>query len=209
MKMLEGSLVLSATAGTGNAIPAGILDDALRHRVAGTQYHPVASREWSAGLHHSNKFHSHIRPYCLYLSLRPCGWFAGCVFFCFFVRMSTFGERRKDVWEQFQKFTQKATLKSCFTVSHKIQRHKTAVLLHHAPWQALQDARKIEDIILMWTVNFGLNLNETTEEGPRSISVLSLIRDETGQHAAAGLLMFVMLVSLPAPTSLVKYQQHH
>ena len=108
--------------------------------------------------------------------------------------MSTFGERRKDVWEQFQKFTQKATLKSCFTV---------------APWQALQDARKIEDIILMWTVNFGLNLNETTEEGPRSISVLSLIRDETGQHAAAGLLMFVMFVSLPAPTSLVKYQQHH
>lgn len=65
-------------------------------------------------------------------------------------RMSTFGERRKDVWEQFQKFTQKA----------------------------LQDARKIEDIILMWTVNFGLNLNETTEEGPQSISVLSLIRDE-------------------------------
>ena len=83
VKMLEGSLVLSATAGTGNAIPAGILDDALRHRVAGTQYHPVASREWSAGLHHSNKFHSHIRPYCLYLSLRPCGWFAGCVFLLF------------------------------------------------------------------------------------------------------------------------------
>eukprot|EP00435_Cladocopium_sp_Y103_P029463 s3566_g7.t1 len=71
-------------------------------------------------------------------------------------RMSTFGERRKDVWEQFQKFTQKA----------------------------LQDARKIEDIILMWTVNFGLNLNETTEEGPRSISVLSLIRDETGLQLA-------------------------
>ena len=57
---------------------------------------------------------------------------------------------------------------------------KSATLLHHAPsWQALQDARKIEDIILMWTVNFGLNLNETTEEGPRSTSVLSSIRDET------------------------------
>lgn len=84
MKMLEGSLVLSsATAGTGNVILAGILNDAFRHRVAGTQYHPVASREWSAGLHHSNKFHSHIRPYCLYLSLRPCGWFAGCGFVAF------------------------------------------------------------------------------------------------------------------------------
>ena len=63
---------------------------------------------------------------------------------------------------------------------HNLWRQKSVTLLHHAPsWQALQDARKIEDIILMWTVNFGLNLNETTEEGPRSISVLSLIRDET------------------------------
>ena len=30
----------------------------------------------------------------------------------------------------------------------------------------------------MWTINFGLNLNETTEEGPRSISIQSNIRDD-------------------------------
>lgn len=89
------------------------------------------------------------------------------------------------------------------TFLQKIQRHKTAVLLHHARWQALQDARKIEDIILMWTVNFGLNLNETTEEGPRSISVLSLIRDETGHDWAAACCSWFLLVCFTTGTSLV------
>ncbi|CAE7226350.1 CALS7, partial [Symbiodinium necroappetens] len=65
-------------------------------------------------------------------------------------RMSAFSQRQSEVWKGFQKF------------------------LH----QALQDAADIEEIILMWTVNFGLNLNETTEQGPRSISLLSEIRDE-------------------------------
>ena len=133
MKMLEGSLVLSsATAGTGNVILAGILNDAFRHRVAGTQYHPVASREWSAGLHHSNKFHSHIRPYCHILSIfvsETMRVVCGLRVCCFFVRMSTFGERRKDVWEQFQKFTQKATLiaSSCFT--HFYRKYRDTRLL--------------------------------------------------------------------------------
>ncbi|CAE7429857.1 CALS7 [Symbiodinium sp. CCMP2592] len=65
-------------------------------------------------------------------------------------RMSAFSQRQSEVWKGFQKF------------------------LH----QALQDAADIEELILMWTVNFGLNLNETTEQGPRSISLLSEIRDE-------------------------------
>lgn len=65
-------------------------------------------------------------------------------------RMSAFSQRQSEVWKGFQKF------------------------LH----QALQDAADIEELILMWTVNFGLNLNETTEQGPRSISLLSDIRDE-------------------------------
>ncbi len=45
--------------------------------------------------------------------------------------------------------------------------------------QALKEAKDNDEMILMWTVNFGLNLNETTEEGPRSIASPSLIRDET------------------------------
>ena len=49
--------------------------------------------------------------------------------------------------------------------------------MHDSCLQALQDAADIEELILMWTVNFGLNLNETTEQGPRSISLLSDIRD--------------------------------
>lgn len=43
--------------------------------------------------------------------------------------------------------------------------------------QALQDAEKMEGLILMWSVNFGPNLNETTDEGPRSPAATSLIRD--------------------------------
>ncbi|CAK9081564.1 Serine/threonine-protein kinase DCLK1 (Doublecortin domain-containing protein 3A) (Doublecortin-like and CAM kinase-like 1) (Doublecortin-like kinase 1) [Durusdinium trenchii] len=66
-------------------------------------------------------------------------------------RLTTaFGLRAKEVWEGFQKFMV----------------------------QALQDAEKMEGLILMWSVNFGLNLNETTDEGPRSPAATSLIRDE-------------------------------
>ena len=85
---------------------------------------------------------------------------------------------------------------------HNLWRQKSVTLLHHAPsWQALQDARKIEDIILMWTVNFGLNLNETTEEGPRSISVLSLIRDETRLQLVRFLSTAPMSLVNPTPAT--------
>ena len=50
--------------------------------------------------------------------------------------------------------------------------------------KALLDTADSEDLILMWTINFGLNLNETTEEGPRSISVQSDIRDAPWHHVA-------------------------
>ncbi|CAE7226863.1 CALS12 [Symbiodinium pilosum] len=65
-------------------------------------------------------------------------------------RRTAFSERQSEVWKGFQKFVH----------------------------QALLDTADSEDLILMWTINFGLNLNETTEEGPRSISVQSDIRDE-------------------------------
>ena len=152
------------------------------------------TREWSAGLHHSNKFPSHVSE----TKRVVCGFVA------FF-----FGE---DV--QLRTTTEGCvgTVSEVHTEGHadsnfmfrRIYRHKIAMLLHHAPnWQALQDARKIEDIILMWTVNFGLNLNETTEEGPRSISVLSLIRDETRLQ-----LVCFLCYRHPSPWS-TKYQQHN
>ena len=61
--------------------------------------------------------------------------------------------------------------------------------------QALQDASKMEDIILMWTVNYGLNLNETTEQGPRSTSINSVIRDETWIGRLAAVLLRKAMVS--------------
>lgn len=43
---------------------------------------------------------------------------------------------------------------------------------------AKKDAGSDEDRVMMWSTNYGLNLNQTTETGPRSLSNLDPIRDE-------------------------------
>ena len=79
------------------------------------------------------------------------------------------------MWKGFQKFLHQARE----PITHGRGRTTTDCVntVHDSGMEALQDAADIEEIILMWTVNFGLNLNETTEQGPRSISLLSEIRD--------------------------------
>ena len=87
--------------------------------------------------------------------------------------MSAFSQRQSEVWKGFQKFLHQAREPRTWAGKH----FDCVNAMHDSCLQALQDAADIEELILMWTVNFGLNLNETTEQGPRSISLLSDIRD--------------------------------
>eukprot|EP00930_Biecheleria_cincta_P038802 TRINITY_DN26670_c0_g1_i1.p1 TRINITY_DN26670_c0_g1~~TRINITY_DN26670_c0_g1_i1.p1 ORF type:complete len:2544 (-),score=362.33 TRINITY_DN26670_c0_g1_i1:96-7727(-) len=65
-------------------------------------------------------------------------------------RLRAYRLRQEEVWEGFQKFLSGAR----------------------------KDAGSDEDRFMMWSTNFGLNLNQTTENGPRSLSDLDAVRDE-------------------------------
>ena len=51
-------------------------------------------------------------------------------------------------------------------------------MLFRASLKVMKDAGANQEVILMWAVNFGLNLNETTSLGPRSVEIESVLRAE-------------------------------